>query len=123
MLENDLLISYSSCLFTYFLFKLLFRYIRSMCLVFQIKRKQRTEAHADSLHSLNALLEVSEDSSIQMKALQDLGEGFFQIIFQMHFISVLWILWVASLLYGSDKKDLYYQKGKVFSIGKDKFFR
>ena len=90
-----------------------------MCLALQIKKKERTEANAGSIHSLKASLEVSEDSSVQMKALKDLGEGFFQIVLQMHFIFVLWVLWVASLLYGSDKKDLYYQKGKAFLMGKD----
>ena len=89
-----------------------------MCLALQIKKKERKEANVGSLHSLKVLLEVSEDSSVQMKALKDLGEGFFQIVLQMHFIFVLWVLWVASLLYGSDKKDLYYQKGNVFLIRK-----
>ena len=45
--------------------------------------------------------------------MEGIGEGFLQLILQLHFVSILWVLGGGSLLYASEKDDFYYYKGKA----------
>ena len=57
-----------------------------------------------------------DDLSIKIKSMEGIGGGFLQLILQLHFISILWILGGGSLLYASDKDDFYYYQGKGILI-------
>ena len=69
------------------------------------------------MKSLITQQQVSDDLAIRMKSLEGIGEGFLQLILQIHFVTILWLLGGGSLLYALEKQDFYNYKGKQFHVG------
>ena len=67
--------------------------------------------------SLITQQQVCDDLAIRLKSLEGIGEGFLQLILQLHFVTILWILGGGSLLYALDRHDFYKTKGNFFRVG------
>ena len=89
------------------------RYISAIRLFLAMKKKEDDESNSQSFKSLLVRQEQSNDLSIRIKSMEGIGEGFLQLILQLHFVSILWVLGGGSLLYASEKDDFYYYKGKT----------
>ena len=88
-----------------------YRYIRCINLVIETKKIKDKDSTDHSVEPLQYLQQTSNDSSIRLKSLEGIGEGFFQLVFQTHFFSIKWILGGGSILYANDKADFDYVKG------------
>ena len=89
------------------------RYINAIRLFLEIKKKEDDESKSQTVKSLYVQQEQSNDLSIRIKSMEGIGQGFLQLILQLHFVSILWVLGGGSLLYASEKDDFYYYKGKA----------